>query len=62
MREWLAVCEEHGYIKPTVYQGEYNAIDRQAQKELFPLLRENNIRIIAYGYEVPPFLITLLTL
>jgi aflatoxin B1 aldehyde reductase len=45
MSEWLRVCEEKGYVKPTVYQGQYNAICRHDEKTLYPLLRTQGIRI-----------------
>ncbi|KAL5325476.1 hypothetical protein ACEPPN_006602 [Leptodophora sp. 'Broadleaf-Isolate-01'] len=49
MREYLNICEEKGYVKPSYYQGHYNAITRQGEKELYHLLRENGINIVAYG-------------
>lgn len=48
VRKYVAVCEEKGYVKPSVYQGHYNAIVRGGEKELFPLLREKNIAFYAY--------------
>uniref|UniRef100_U3KMZ9 Aldo-keto reductase family 7 member A3 n=1 Tax=Oryctolagus cuniculus TaxID=9986 RepID=U3KMZ9_RABIT len=38
--EICTLCRSHGWIQPTVYQGMYNAITRQAEKELFPCLRD----------------------
>ena len=38
----LRVCRERGFVLPTVYQGNYNAVGRLAETELFPILRENN--------------------
>ncbi|KAH7311092.1 putative aldo/keto reductase [Rhexocercosporidium sp. MPI-PUGE-AT-0058] len=49
MAEYLKVCEEKGYVKPSYYQGHYNAITRQSEEELYPLLRAHNIKIVAYG-------------
>ncbi|KAL2062011.1 hypothetical protein VTL71DRAFT_6277 [Oculimacula yallundae] len=49
MADYLKVCEEKGYVKPSYYQGHYNAITRQGEDELYPLLRENGIKIVAYG-------------
>lgn len=34
---------------PSVYEGNYNAIGREAEKELFPLLREHGIAFYAYS-------------
>ncbi|OTA95547.1 hypothetical protein M434DRAFT_195656 [Hypoxylon sp. CO27-5] len=43
------ICEERGFVKPTVYQGQYNAIVRGGEKELFPVLRKNGIAFYAYS-------------
>lgn len=48
MEIWF-LCEKHDWIKPTVYQGMYNAITREVEKELFPCLRKLNIRFYAYN-------------
>ncbi|CZT12293.1 related to aflatoxin B1 aldehyde reductase [Rhynchosporium agropyri] len=49
MAEYLKVCREKGYVKPSYYQGHYNAITRQGEEELYPLLRAHGIKIVAYG-------------
>jgi aflatoxin B1 aldehyde reductase len=49
VKEWMKVCEEGGYIKPTVYQGHYNALCRQGEEKLFPLLREHGVKFYAFG-------------
>mmetsp|Transcript_1634 Transcript_1634/g.2466 ORF Transcript_1634/g.2466 Transcript_1634/m.2466 type:complete len:530 (+) Transcript_1634:189-1778(+) len=43
------LCKERGWVQPTVYQGMYNALTRQVEKELFPALKELNIRFYAYN-------------
>ncbi|GAP90877.1 putative aflatoxin B1 aldehyde reductase member 2 [Rosellinia necatrix] len=48
VQKFLDICEEKGYVKPSVYEGHYNAIFRSGEKELFPLLRKHNIPF--YGY------------
>ncbi|KAI0522055.1 Aldo/keto reductase [Xylaria bambusicola] len=48
VQRFLDICEENGYVKPTVYEGHYNAIYRSGEKELFPLLRKHNITF--YGF------------
>ncbi|KAI1144899.1 NADP-dependent oxidoreductase domain-containing protein [Nemania diffusa] len=48
VQKFLDICEEKGYVKPSVYEGHYNAIFRSGEKELFPLLRKHNISF--YGY------------
>ncbi|RAL10485.1 aldo/keto reductase family protein [Aspergillus homomorphus CBS 101889] len=48
-REVLRLCQEHDYVRPTVYQGNYNAISRLVETDLLPLLREHHIRFYAYS-------------
>lgn len=56
LKELLKVCEEKGYVKPAVYQGQYNPICRKAEPELFPLLKANNIVYNAYRFVLTPLL------
>ncbi|KAG0230053.1 hypothetical protein BGW41_002641, partial [Actinomortierella wolfii] len=43
------VCKQNGYVLPTVYQGWYNPLMRQVERELFPCLREYGIHFYAYN-------------
>ena len=43
------LCETHGFVKPTVYQGMYNAITRDVERELLPCLRALGMRFYAYN-------------
>ncbi|CAK7212246.1 hypothetical protein SCUCBS95973_001399 [Sporothrix curviconia] len=45
----FAACEQHGFSKPAVYQGMYNALRREFEDELFPLLRQHNCAFYAYS-------------
>ncbi|KAL7930249.1 NADP-dependent oxidoreductase domain-containing protein [Trichoderma chlorosporum] len=45
----LEICERRGFVKPSVYEGQYNPIVRGGEKELFPLLRRNNIAFYAWS-------------
>lgn len=45
----IEMCEQKGFVKPSVYQGHYNPIVRGGEKELFPLLRKHNITFFAYS-------------
>jgi len=47
---FIEICEEKGYVKPSVYEGHYNAIVRRGEKELFPLLRKHNMAFFAFRY------------
>lgn len=43
------LCEHNGWIKPTVYQGLYNAVSRDAEVELFPFLNALDIEFHAFN-------------
>ncbi|KAI1102858.1 putative aldo/keto reductase [Jackrogersella minutella] len=49
VKEFIEICEENDYVKPSVYQGHYNAIVRGGERELFPLLRQHNIAFFAFS-------------
>ncbi|KAJ9143392.1 Aflatoxin B1 aldehyde reductase member 2 [Pleurostoma richardsiae] len=49
VEEILQICEARGFVKPTVYEGQYNPIVRGAEKELFPLLRKHSIAFYAWS-------------
>lgn len=42
-------CEQHGYVKPSVYQGNYNPVARRQDTELLPTLRKLGIAFYAYS-------------
>lgn len=48
MQQFIDICDEHGYVKPSVYQGHYNPVVRGSEKELFPILRKNNISFFGF--------------
>lgn len=48
VEEFVRISKEKGYVKPTVYQGQYNAIVRGGEKSLFPVLRKHGIAFYAY--------------
>lgn len=48
LEEYIALCEEHGWVKPTIYQGEYNAVTRGMEKHLLPILRRHGILFNAF--------------
>jgi len=43
------ICEENNWVKPTVYQGQYNPIARVPEEDLFPTLRKFNIPFYAFS-------------
>jgi aflatoxin B1 aldehyde reductase len=51
---WLVVdiwhlCEKQGWPKPGVYQGRYNGLSRDVERELFPALRKLGMRFYAFN-------------
>ncbi|EED15923.1 aldo/keto reductase, putative [Talaromyces stipitatus ATCC 10500] len=49
LEKFLKICDECNYIKPSVYQGEYNLIRRDPEEAIFPLLRRHKIHFVAYS-------------
>ncbi|KAJ1543711.1 hypothetical protein HK405_009100 [Cladochytrium tenue] len=49
VEEVVRVAREKGYVLPTVYQGNYNAVARGQEAELFPILRKHGIAFYAYS-------------
>ncbi|KAK9323508.1 NADP-dependent oxidoreductase domain-containing protein [Lipomyces orientalis] len=42
------ICDKHGWIKPSVYQGIYHALQRSIEPELFPCLRYYGMSLYAF--------------
>jgi aflatoxin B1 aldehyde reductase len=49
VQEVYDVAEQNGFVKPTVFQGNYNAVARLVEDDLFPLLRKLKIAFYAYS-------------
>jgi len=43
------ICDRNGWIKPTAYQGVYNALHRAVEPELFPCLRHYGISFYEFN-------------
>ena len=43
------LCSEHGLVKPKVYQGLYNPLNRCVEDKLLPVLRGNGCSFVAYN-------------
>ena len=54
--EVCLVCKHNGWVMPTVYQGVYNALNRTAEYELVPVLRNYNIKYYTHGSLASGFL------
>ncbi|KAL9597714.1 MAG: hypothetical protein Q9219_004971 [cf. Caloplaca sp. 3 TL-2023] len=60
--EFISVCEERNFKQPGVYQGQYNAVYRNVEKDLLPFLRRHGITFIAFSPLAGGFLTGNLTL
>ncbi|PVI02201.1 Aldo/keto reductase [Periconia macrospinosa] len=49
VEEMLDICEREGLVKPSVFEGHYNAACRSGEEELFPLLRKHGVSFWAYS-------------
>ncbi|KAI2632260.1 Aldo/keto reductase [Hypoxylon sp. NC1633] len=49
LESFVDICEKQGYVKPSVYQGQYNLICREPEKKLIPFLRKHNMMFKAYS-------------
>ncbi|XP_036602848.1 aflatoxin B1 aldehyde reductase member 3-like [Trichosurus vulpecula] len=47
--EICTLCKKNGWVVPTVYQGMYNSITREIERELFPCLRHFGLRFYAFN-------------
>ena len=47
--EVVETCRRHGWMEPRVYQGMYNALTRDVERELFACLRNYGIGFYAYN-------------
>lgn len=44
----MEICQKGNFVKPTVYQGQYNPIVRSGEETLFPVLRKHGIVFYAW--------------
>lgn len=49
VEDLIRIANEKGYVKPSVYQGQYNLVARAGETALFPVLRKHNISFYAYS-------------
>lgn len=47
--EVVEICRHNDWMQPVVYQGMYNALTRDVERELFPCLRNYGISFYAYN-------------
>lgn len=49
LSRWLDVADREGWVKPSVFQGQYNLLCRTYEESLFPLLRKHGMTFNAYS-------------
>ncbi|KAH6974606.1 NADP-dependent oxidoreductase domain-containing protein [Ilyonectria sp. MPI-CAGE-AT-0026] len=49
VEEIVKIAKENSFVVPTVYQGNYSAVARRADNEIFPILRKHGIAFYAYS-------------
>ncbi|OQV00474.1 hypothetical protein CLAIMM_05962 [Cladophialophora immunda] len=47
--EIVTMCNERGWVRPTIYQAVYNAITRSIEDELIPCCRRYGMEIVVYN-------------
>jgi aflatoxin B1 aldehyde reductase len=43
------ICKANGWLAPSIYQGNYNVLNRDVETELLPMLKKLGIRFLAYN-------------
>jgi aflatoxin B1 aldehyde reductase len=56
IEEIMKICEQNSFIRPSVYQGQYNLLCRSAERDLFRVLRKYKIAFYAYSPAASGFL------
>ncbi len=49
MAEFCLICKYNNWIRPTLYQGAYNIINRTPEYDLVPTLRRFGLDWVAYN-------------
>jgi aflatoxin B1 aldehyde reductase len=52
----MEICEEESYVKPTVFQGIYNIIDRRHEGAVLDLVRKHGMQFVAHSPNASGFL------
>ncbi|KAH7303056.1 putative aldo/keto reductase [Stachybotrys elegans] len=56
LQQFIDICDREGYVKPTVYQGIYNLIDRRHEGAVLDIVRKNNMQFVAHSPHASGFL------
>ncbi|KAI0196405.1 putative aldo/keto reductase [Astrocystis sublimbata] len=49
LAEYITICEREGYVKPSVYQGLYNVIDRRHEGAVLDVVRKHGMNFVAHS-------------
>lgn len=49
VEEVVSIAKENNWVVPSVYQGNYSAVARRTETEIFPTLRKHNMAFYAYS-------------
>ncbi|KAI1335584.1 Aldo/keto reductase [Xylariaceae sp. FL0016] len=49
LKDLIEICDKRGFVKPTVYQGQYNLVYRNLEKTIMPTLRQHDIAFNAFS-------------
>ncbi|KAI9849521.1 MAG: hypothetical protein M1837_004141 [Sclerophora amabilis] len=49
VEKFVQICETRGFVKPTVFQGQYNPLYRRPEQSILPILRKHGISFNAYS-------------
>ncbi|KAF2397770.1 Aldo/keto reductase [Trichodelitschia bisporula] len=47
--EVVLICQQNGWVRPTIYQGMYNAITRSLETELIPACHRYGLDVVVYN-------------
>lgn len=61
LAEFVSICDRNGYVKPTVYQGIYNILDRRHEGPVLDIVREHGMQFVAHSPQASGFLAGSLT-
>lgn len=54
--EFIEICERNGYIKPTVYEGVYNILNRRHEGPVLDIVRKHGMQFVAHSPQASGFL------
>jgi aflatoxin B1 aldehyde reductase len=56
LSEFIDICEKEGYVKPTVYEGIYNIIDRRHEDKVLDIVHKKGMQFVAHSPNASGFL------